>query len=305
MPAMADGAYGESLGKRVGAEMLAALGLDLFPKSGIAVTRTAWKDRRRARHAAMPLESAFLLCLELRDLARHPYWVDGRATEMPSIRAGEFTLLDLRQQHASEIRTALDRLAVYLPSSALTQFADEQETTPVSAFRVAPAQVRDDPVIRGLMTALLPALERPEQASRLFLDSVATALLAHLAVTYGDVAPGPQKQRGGLAPWQLRRVQDAMSAEIDSKLSLQELAELCGLSRSHFARAFKCSTGLPPHRWLLARRVEMVKDVLLTSTLPLEQIALRCGFADQSHLSRVFATFAGTSPGEWRRQRRA
>ncbi len=302
---MADVAYGHSLSARVGAERSATLDLGCFPKAGIAVTRTAWDDRQQIHHAEMPLESAVLLCLDLRDLPRHPYWVGGKATEMPTIAAGAFTLLDLRQLHASQVCTALDRLAVYLPYAALLRYADEHETSPVNEFRIAPGQVIRDPVVTGLLSALLPALDRPQEADRLFLDHVGQALIAHLTATYGTTASGRHAlANGGLAAWQERRAKDAMLADIARTVRLDELAALCGLSRSHFARAFKQSTGLPPHQWLTAQRIERVQHLLLTSTLSLDGIAAACGFADQGHLSRAFRRQIGIPPSAWRRLRR-
>jgi AraC family transcriptional regulator len=111
--------------------------------------------------------------------------------------------------------------------------------------------------------------------------------------------------RGGLAPWQVRRAKEMLMARLDGEITLEELADECELSRSHFARAFRKTTGRPPHRWLVEQRIERAKDMLLKSDLPLAEIALLCGFSDQSHLSKVFAGALGAPPGEWRRFRRS
>ena len=81
----------------------------------------------------------------------------------------------------------------------------------------------------------------------------------------------------------------------------RRLAEECGLSPRHFARAFRQSTGVPPHRWLMRHRVQRAKELLRRQALSLADIALRCGFADQSHFTRVFSREVGFSPGQWRR----
>ena len=79
----------------------------------------------------------------------------------------------------------------------------------------------------------------------------------------------------------------------------------CGLSVSQFARGFKQSTGCPPHRWVLQRRIERAQDLLLTSDKTLPEIASACGFGDQSHLTAAFGQVVGTAPGLWRRIKRS
>ena len=107
--------------------------------------------------------------------------------------------------------------------------------------------------------------------------------------------------RGGLAPWQLRRAKELMTANLATQVPLSWLAEECGLSVRHFARAFRRSTGVPPHRWFLAHRLEIAKEQLRDPLLSLAEIALACGFADQSHFTRMFTATVRMSPGAWRR----
>jgi AraC-like DNA-binding protein len=109
--------------------------------------------------------------------------------------------------------------------------------------------------------------------------------------------------RGGLTPQQQRRAEELLFARLSSDISLDELARECGLSRSHFARAFHKSFGTPPHRWLMVRRLERARELLETSAMPIAEVAERSGFASQSHLTRVFSGTFGVSPGQFRRAR--
>jgi AraC-like DNA-binding protein len=109
------------------------------------------------------------------------------------------------------------------------------------------------------------------------------------------------RARGGLAPWQLKRTEAWMCKNLSGQVPLGPLAEQCGLSVRHFARAFRHSTGVPPHRWLLNRRLERAKELLPDSKLSLSAIALACGFGDQSHFTRMFSAAVRMSPGLWRR----
>lgn len=115
------------------------------------------------------------------------------------------------------------------------------------------------------------------------------------------MTPERDTRRGGLAPWQQRRAIELMSSRLGEEISLTSLANECGLSVRHFARAFRESTGVAPHQWLLRHRVDRARELLKTKALSLADVASFCGFADQSHFTRVFKGIAGVSPGSWRR----
>jgi transcriptional regulator GlxA family with amidase domain len=141
----------------------------------------------------------------------------------------------------------------------------------------------------------------PEQAHPLFLDHVALALSVHIASVYGGMES--KHYRGGLAPAQQRRVEELIAANLREDVSLSRLADECGLSVRHFSRAFKQSTGMTPHQRLLHHRVARAKSLLSSEKLSMTEVALSCGFADQSHLTRVFKKIVGCTPGEWRGSR--
>jgi AraC family transcriptional regulator len=114
-------------------------------------------------------------------------------------------------------------------------------------------------------------------------------------------APGVQLRPGGLAAWQAKRALDHIEANLGAKMAIEDMANLVTLSKSHFSRAFKCSLGSSPMAYVAARRVERAKLMMTSTRERLTDIALACGFADQSHLNRCFRRVLGTSPGLWRR----
>jgi len=120
--------------------------------------------------------------------------------------------------------------------------------------------------------------------------------------TLGDwlMAAAPEPSRGGLSPAVTRRVCDYIEGHLDEKMRLDGLAALAGLSTDHFARAFHQSVGMPPHTYLLRRRLEHVEHMLRETHAPLSEIALATGFSDQSHLARHFRRWAGMSPRQVR-----
>jgi AraC family transcriptional regulator len=119
---------------------------------------------------------------------------------------------------------------------------------------------------------------------------------------YGPIAR--TKVRGGLAKWQLDRVTDHIEANLAGPIKVDELAQLAGLSASQFTRAFRRSTGVPPHRWHLSARIRRAQQLILDTEQPLAEIALSVGFADQSHFANTFTRWIGVSPGTWRREQR-
>jgi AraC family transcriptional regulator len=106
---------------------------------------------------------------------------------------------------------------------------------------------------------------------------------------------------GGLARWQARRALAYIDAHLGSRLDVPMLAKLVSFSKSHFSRAFKQSLGLPPMTYVKMRRIERAKALMTSTDQQLTDIALICGFADQSHLNRSFRRVLGVSPGRWRR----
>jgi AraC family transcriptional regulator len=138
-----------------------------------------------------------------------------------------------------------------------------------------------------------------------YADNVARAFVSHMASTYDDMRSPSPLPRGGLAPWQERRAKGLLDARLDGAVSLVDLATTCQLSVRQFRRAFRQSTGQSPHRWLVERRLDKAQGLLELSAQSLNDIAAACGFANQSHFTRVFTSAMGMSPGAWRRLRRS
>ncbi len=252
-----------------------------------------------------PIADAFLVSLELQALPAVNVWLDGRHHLKGDSKAGEFSLVNFNVETVVEMKLKFDSIQMYFPRAALNAVAVEQGAREVGTLDLDFLIAKDDVVVRSLGRCLLPAFENPERANRLFVDHIATALLAHMVHAYGGSATAPPLVRGGLAPWQVRRAKEMLMAHLDAEITLEELADACELSRSHFARAFRTTTGRPPHRWLVEQRIERAKDMLLETDLPLAEIADICGFSDQSHFTRVFGGALGLAPGEWRRSRRS
>ena len=110
----------------------------------------------------------------------------------------------------------------------------------------------------------------------------------------------PAWNRGGLPPRALQRVCDFIETHLEESISVEALASIAALSMCHFARAFKQSQGMTPHDYVVRRRVKRAQELLAQTDLPLSEIALAVGFADQSHCARRFREHVGLSPSRYR-----
>jgi AraC family transcriptional regulator len=154
-------------------------------------------------------------------------------------------------------------------------------------------------VIARLLDNAREAFDRDHDVARSCLAEAA-ALLAPDREEVGE----PMPAKGGLAPWQARRVADHIDKNLATTIRMKELTEIVGLSTSYFSRAFKDSFGRSPYAYVIQRRMERAQEMMLATDEPLCQIALACGLSDQAHFSRLFRREIGTSPNMWRRQRR-
>lgn len=147
--------------------------------------------------------------------------------------------------------------------------------------------------------AQLVRLNWDEPGERLLTSSLAHEMLSHALLNQVGLRQGA-RLKGGLAAHQRRRLVDYIDSQLDAPLSLGQLAGLCALSEYHFARMFRASFGLPPHQYLLARRLSRARHLLRTTAQPLGEIALACGFASASHFSNRFRHALGGTPGDYR-----
>ena len=156
--------------------------------------------------------------------------------------------------------------------------------------------------MQAIRVSNVALLENDDEAAGCCLNE-ASALLRSESQDLRASAP-PTHQgflSGGLVRSQAKRALAYIEANLGSKISRRELADLLTCSESHFARAFKRTLGRPPIAYVASRRVERAKVRMMSTREPLMEIALACGFVDQSHLTRSFHRCVGMSPGSWRR----
>jgi|SRR5579859_3324050 len=295
------GVYGNSLGQKFGAEEAPFILTRSLQCSEIAVTEVIVDQPLGRLSDPIPRVDAYMICLMLQDLPNNFYWEEGRQVSSFSLRAGQTTFHDLRREPRAEMDKSIHSLLFFLPFATLDALAEQANVPRIEELRYQPGVGVFDEPIELLGLSLLRALRAPDRVSSLFTDHVTLALASHTAQIYGGMRTISSPLKGGLAPWQEKRAKEMISSDLAGTTSLQTIAEACGLSVSHFSRAFRRSTGRAPHAWLIEARVESAKAMLRQRTISLAMIALACGFADRSHFTRIFTRSVGVSPAAWRK----
>ena len=177
-----------------------------------------------------------------------------------------------------------------------TQESTQREIELIPQFSI------DDPVIQQLALALKIEIQTGCMSGKLYGEALGTALAACLVQNYAVSKPSLEFKANGLPQSQLERVIDYMKANLTQDLSILDLATLTSMSESHFSRGFKQSVGIAPYQYLIQQRVELAKQLLKQKALSISDIALECGFANQTHLTKVFRQMTGTTPKAYQKQ---
>jgi AraC-like DNA-binding protein len=296
------GFYGQRVGQYLHLEHEPSSLITRSLRNGEVAVTEAWNDNPVPGLSGAPaLEDGYIVGLKLRDYPDCELWECGKCVTKADVRAGATYLYDLKRTPRYVIDKPFHSLHFYLPRSALDSIAEQSGAPVVDELAYQVGIGHDDEVIWHLGSSLLQALRRPDEVNQLFIDHMMLAFTAHVAQTYGGLRR-LRLARGGLAPWQVKRACERLESDLSGRLTLQRIATEFGLSVSHFSRAFRISTGLPPHQWLLRQRVRAAKRLMTVRDLPLAEIAISAGFASQSHFTRVFSSLVGVSPGIWRRE---
>jgi AraC family transcriptional regulator len=268
-------------------------------KLPVVFTHVRSAEARRRRSMDVPREQSFSFQVPL---APFPWqaWFAGKEKIVSPAIPGKAYLFDLSTNPTVGLNMPFSTVRLNITQSALDALADEGGGRRTSGL-YAPSLGCRDAVMHGLAQTLVAAMEQPGDGANLFVEYIALAFHAHVLHTYGNVPVASTSNRGGLALWQLRRACEFIQANLDGDPSIANIATECGLSSSYFAKAFKQTTGAPPHAWLSMKRIERAKQLMKETSLELAEIALACGFVDQSHFTRTFAKSVGCSPGKWRR----
>ena len=191
-------------------------------------------------------------------------------------------------------------LILSLPSSLLHTVAEEYGIDPRRVEIRNSFQIRDAQ-LENICWALKTEMESNYPSGRLYVDSLAVSVASRLVSTYSSIAQRPAEQNGGLGGRRLKQALAYIEESLAEDVSLSHLASITGISASHFKTLFRESAGVPVHQYVIQRRLERAKALLMQGKLSIAEIALATGFSHQSHLARHLRRASGLSPRAMKR----
>jgi AraC family transcriptional regulator len=226
----------------------------------------------------------------------------GRSVAIGTFRLGVVIIIPEGSSSRWDIPKPVDVVQLYLPHTTLKRVADEADTaTPTDLLE---RTAHPDPVTSRLLLSAADVLEGNEALDTLFRQQLTALLATRLLAAHTGSPTTIRPVRGGLPPKTLVRAIERLRSDSDADVSLAALASDAGLSRFHFCRAFKESTGLSPHVWLRQHRLEQAMNMLRDTDASIVLVAAEFGYASQTAFAAAFKKLTGETPNDWRRRAR-
>lgn len=192
----------------------------------------------------------------------------------------------------------LDNLGFFLAPDFVEKVAVENRFSPT--FEFSESVDEKDLLIQHIGLTLLTESANESSEGKLYAESLINTLVLHILKNYSTAKSIAENTNGGLSGYKLRRVKEFIDANLETDLSLSNLASVVDLSQFHFARAFRKSTGQTTQQYLTLRRIERAKQLLAKADLPLVEVGLQTGFKNQSHFTTLFRKYTKFTPKTWR-----
>lgn len=226
----------------------------------------------------------------------------GRFVAAGTFRPGAVIIIPEGSSSRWDIPKPVDVVQLYLPHRTLVRVADEADTAkPIDLLE---RTAHPDPITSRLLLSAADVLESNAALDTLFRQQLTDLLATRLLAAHSGAQTQVQPVVGGLAPKVLLRAIERLRSESDADVSLAALATDAGLSRFHFCRAFKESTGLSPHAWLRQHRLEQAMQMLRDTETSVVTVAAALGYASQTAFAAAFKRLTGDTPSDWRRRAR-
>ncbi|CAN7512748.1 AraC family transcriptional regulator [Bradyrhizobium sp. LjRoot220] len=224
----------------------------------------------------------------------------GKSAAITTARPGVVTVIPAGSTSRWDIHQPMHVVQLYLPHRTLERVAGEADTATPSDLLERTGH--PDLITSRLLLSAADALEGSEALDALFRQQLTDLLATRLLAAHTGSPTTFQPTMGGLSPIALRRAIERLRSDSDADVSLAALASDAGLSRFHFCRAFKESTGLSPHAWLRQHRLEQAMNMLRDTDTSVVSVAAELGYASQTAFAAAFRKLTGETPSDWRRR---
>jgi AraC family transcriptional regulator len=226
----------------------------------------------------------------------------GRSVAIGTFRPGVVIVIPAGSSSRWDIPKPVDVVQLYLPQTTLERVAREADTA--SPTDLLERTAHPDHITSRLLLSAAEGLEGNGALDTLFRHQLTDLLATRILAAHTGAPSTFQPTVGGLSPKVLLRAIERLRSESDADVSLAALASDAGLSRFHFCRAFKESTGLSPHAWLRQHRLEQAMNMLRDTDASIVSIAVALGYASQTAFAAAFKRVTGETPSDWRRRMR-
>ncbi len=196
--------------------------------------------------------------------------------------------------------TTDEAISFILDPLFLAGIAEQTDCLNPSRVELLSVPIAYDPHIESIGLLFKSEMQHNAIGSRLYTESLANQLAIHLLRNYCAFEPKFRQYKGGLPEYKLRQAIDYINEHLAENLSLEAIASVLGISSYYFCRLFKQSMGITPYQYLITCRIEKAKQLLKQHSLPLIEVALSCGFANQSSFTQKFRQIVGTTPKNYR-----
>jgi AraC family transcriptional regulator len=227
---------------------------------------------------------------------------DGKAFVSGITRPGTMTVIPAGSSSRWDIHQPLSVVQLYLPQATLVRVSREAGTA--APGDLVERTAHPDPITSRLLKSAADALEGSAALDTLFRHQLTDLLATRLLAAHAGSAARFRPVMGGLSPKVLARAIERLRSDSDADVSLAALAADAGLSRFHFCRAFKDSTGLSPHAWLRHYRLEQAMNMLRDTDVSVVSVAAALGYSSQTAFAAAFRKLTGETPSDWRRRMR-
>ncbi|MGK9264353.1 AraC family transcriptional regulator [Sinorhizobium meliloti] len=234
-------------------------------------------------------------------LARSPgfrFAFDSERSREFDLIAGMLGIAPAGMECKAEWSAPIESVVVALSPESMRELAGHEIDRP--DVEITPVNHTIDNTALQLATMIKAELSRPDHANELYLDSLITLLGVHVLRRYSSAAKPLKPVDGGLSTIAANKIREYLHEHFRRKLTISELAKVCGLSPGHFSQAFARTFGIPPHRYVLELRLEFAEKLLAGTDMPVAEIAYLSGFSSQSHLTNMMKTHRDKTPRQFR-----